>query len=167
MAAAVRNDSPARAVSLLRSERVVWLSTVGPDSHPHLVPIWFWWDGTSVFIASKPNARKIRNLRLNPACMLAIGDADDDFDVALVEARAELTSIPTRSLMQLGLLAKYRERMLAVGLAPVEFEATYSQVIRVTPTRWLPWHGRTPRMGSPLPAPMSSMELTTPASPGA
>jgi hypothetical protein len=36
--------------------------------------------------------------------------------------------------------------MAAMGLSPDQFVATYSQVIRITPTRTIPWHGRsTPR----------------------
>jgi hypothetical protein len=33
--------------------------------------------------------------------------------------------------------------MAGIGLSPTEFLATYSQVIRIVPTRFLPWHGRT------------------------
>ena len=142
MGAAVREDETTRLDGLLRTEPVVWLSTVQPDGRPHLVPIWFWWDGVSVLIASKPHARKIGNLRENPHCMLAIGDAAADFDVALVEARAEVTEIPTSALLDEGLLVKYADRMEQVGLPRAEFEATYSQVIRITPTRCLPWRGR-------------------------
>ena len=142
MGAAMR-DEATRLDRLLRTEPVVWLSTVRPDGRPHLVPIWFLWDGTSVLIASKPHARKVGNLRENPECMLAVGDADDDFDIALIEARAEVTSIPTGSLLEAGLLSKYGDRMRAAGLAKDEFEATYSQVVRITPTRCLSWRGRT------------------------
>jgi PPOX class probable F420-dependent enzyme len=139
------DDAAARADCLLRTERVVWLSTVCPDGRPHLVPIWFWWDGMSLLIASKPNARKIANLRAHPECMLAIGDAEADFDVALIEARAELTPIPTGALLEAGLLDKYHDKMAGIGLSPTEFAATYSQVIRIAPIRCLRWHGRTPR----------------------
>ena len=56
-----RNVSPAassRIDRLLRQEPVVWLSSVRPDGRPHVVPIWFSWDGGQVLIASKPNAQK-------------------------------------------------------------------------------------------------------------
>ena len=33
--------------------------------------------------------------------------------------------------------------MASIGLTPDEFLATYTQVIRIVPTRYLPWHGRT------------------------
>jgi hypothetical protein len=39
--------------------------------------------------------------------------------------------------------------MAAVGLTPDEFLDTYSQIIRIVPTRLLPWHGRTPRRPDP------------------
>jgi hypothetical protein len=38
--------------------------------------------------------------------------------------------------------------MAAIGLTMAEFEATYRQVIRVTPTRPLPWRGRGDQPGS-------------------
>lgn len=124
----------------------MWLSSVRPDGRPHLIPIWFWWDGEAVLFASKPEACKIANLRANADCMLAIGDPEDDFDVALIEARADFVSMPTHELLASGLLAKYRDRMQAVGLTPATFAGTYSQVVRIVPTRWLPWHGRTARV---------------------
>ena len=135
----------ARVETLLDREAIVWLSTVRPDGRPHLIPIWFLWDGDAVLFASKPQACKVANLRAKAECMLAVGDPMADFDVALIEARAELASMTTFELLAAGLLAKYGERMRAADLTAGTFAETYSQVIRVVPTRWLPWHGRTER----------------------
>jgi len=135
--------SVARIDRLLHSERVVWLSTVNADGTPHLVPIWFSWDGEALLIASKPNAKKVANLRINPAVMLALGEPDDDFDVGLVEGIAELPTEPAAAVLPAGHLAKYRRQMAAIGLSADEFLATYTQVIRIRPTRYLRWHGRT------------------------
>ena len=136
----------ARVESLLDREAIVWLSTVRPDGRPHLIPIWFLWDGDAVLFASKPQACKVANLRSRADCMLAVGDPMADFDVALIEARAELASMSTIELLAAGLLAKYDERMRAADLTAGAFAETYSQVVRVVPTRWLPWHGRTERV---------------------
>ena len=87
MNAATAALAEARLDRFLTSEPVVWLSTVRPDGAPHLVPIWFTWDGTSLLVFSKPGAQKVRNLRANPVAMLALGEPEDDFDVALAEAR--------------------------------------------------------------------------------
>ena len=141
-------DSPTlaalRVQRFLETEPVVWLSSVRGNGAPHLVPTWFAWDGESIVIRSKPEAAKVRNLRRDPRAMLALGDADDDFDVGLLEARADVVEHPTE--LPSPFLAKYRDRIAALGLTPTEFAATYSATIRLTPARALDWHGRsTPR----------------------
>jgi PPOX class probable F420-dependent enzyme len=133
----------ARIDRMLQTENVVWLSTVSPDGRPHLVPIWFSWDGETVLIASKPHAKKIANLRANASVMLALGEPDDDFDVGMIQGTAELLDEPAAAVLPAAHLAKYRTQMAAIGLTPEEFLRTYSQVIRIRPTRFLPWHGRT------------------------
>jgi PPOX class probable F420-dependent enzyme len=136
--------SPAARIDrLLRSEPVMWMSTVRPDGSPHLIPIWFSWDGQAILVASKPTAQKIRNIRVNPVVMLALGQPEEDFDVGLLEGRAELVDAPAAELLPVSHLRKYRAAMASIGLTPEEFLATYTQVIRIVPTRYLPWHGRT------------------------
>jgi PPOX class probable F420-dependent enzyme len=133
----------ARIDGLLRTESTVWLSTANRDATPHVVPIWFSWDGERLFVASKPHARKVGDLRDNPRLMVALGEPDEDFDVGLVEAVAELPSATTAELLPAGHLEKYADRMRAIGLTHEEYLATYSQPILIHPTRFLPWHGRT------------------------
>jgi PPOX class probable F420-dependent enzyme len=140
---AAHRAAAARIARLLDAEPVVWLSTVRPDGMPHLVPIWFSWDGESVLIASKPHAKKVANLRANPRVMLALGEPEDDFDVGLVEGVAEIVDAPSSDVLPSTHLAKYRREMATIGLSRDEYLATYSLVIRVRPTRFLPWHGRT------------------------
>jgi PPOX class probable F420-dependent enzyme len=142
MNAEARHDPADRIDRLLESEPIVWLSTVRPDGTPHLVPIWFSWDGERLFVASKPEARKVRNLRENPKLMLALGEPDDDFDVGLVEAEAELPGETTEELLPAGHFDKYRERMAMIGLDEATYVRQYSQPILIKPTRFLPWQGR-------------------------
>lgn len=151
----------ARVRRFLEQEPVVWLSTVRPDGAPHLVPIWFWWDGEALLIFSKPNAQKVRNLRARPSVMLALGDADDDFDVGMLEGTAELLDRPTREVIPAGHLAKYARQLAAQGLTAEEYAATYSQVLRIVPSRALGWHGRAiPRSARLAGAP--SISITEP-----
>ena len=140
-------DHAARAAAridrMLHREPVIWLSSVCPDGAPHLVPIWFSWDGEAIVIASKPHAKKVANLRHNPSVMLALGEPEDDFDVGMLQGIAELPSEPAADLLPASHFTKYRDQLAAIGLGRHEFLATYSQVIRIRPTRFLPWHGRT------------------------
>jgi PPOX class probable F420-dependent enzyme len=149
----------ARLQRFLEREPVVWLSTVRPDGTPHLVPIWFWWDGEALLVFSKPGARKVRNLRANPSVMLALGDAEDDFDVGLMEGRAELLDRPTRDVLPAAHLAKYADQLASIGVSAADYAATYSQVIRIVPREFLRWHGRTtPRSVRLAGAPAASLE---------
>ena len=144
-------DSTAAAIRVerfLETEPVIWLSSIRPDGAPHLVPTWFAWDGEAIIIRSKANAKKARNLALDPRAMVALGDAEDDFDVGLLEARAEVTigADGPPAPLPAAFVAKYRERIAELGLSQAEFAVTYPATIRLIPARALGWHGRsTPR----------------------
>jgi hypothetical protein len=60
-----------------------------------------------------------------------------------VEGIAEIVDAPAGDVLPPAHLAKYRDEMATIGLSREEYLATYSLVIRVRPTRFLPWHGRT------------------------
>ncbi len=130
------------ALPLLHAAPIAWLSTVRPDGRPHVVPTWFSWDGTSFLLFSKPGAVKVRNIRRVPHVMLAIGDPLADFDVQLIEGEAVLLDAPAAEVMPAGHLGRYRAWLEAIGLDRDEYVATYSQAIRIRPTRFLPWRGR-------------------------
>ena len=53
----------------LHRDRVVWLGSVQDDGSPHLVPVWFHWDGEQIVAFSKPNARGFR--RPHGSCVRA------------------------------------------------------------------------------------------------
>ena len=62
--------SPRPGIALdrrIRSETVIWLTTVSAEGRPHIVPIWFSWDGRTFLVFTKPGAKKVRNIRSNPA----------------------------------------------------------------------------------------------------
>src|SRR5690242_8658484 len=130
-----------RVLPMLTGERVVWLSTVRPDGTPHLVPTWFLWDGDALLVWSKPNAVKVRNLRANPRLMVAVGDPRADFNVGLIEATADL-SAPGATTIPDAFFAKYARELADARFAMAEFRATYTQALRIEPTRFVAWHGR-------------------------
>src|SRR5690349_12857681 len=64
----------AHTAERLRAEEILWLASVRPDGRPHLVPVWFLWEGETILIFSKPENQKIRNLRQNPAVSVSLDD---------------------------------------------------------------------------------------------
>ena len=142
-----------RVRPMLEDERVVWLSTVGEDGCPHLVPTWFWWDGEALVVYSKPEAVKVRNLRANRRLMVAVGHPDEDFAVGLIEAVAELvdTAVPD------AFFGKYAADLAEASLDPHRYRAIYTQAVRVIPTRFLPWRGRSARHDLPEGGPAATV----------
>ncbi len=69
--------------------------------------------------------------------MLALGDAEDDFDIGLIEGRAELLDRPTAEVIDAARLEKYADQLGALGLTAADYASTYSQVIRITPRDFL------------------------------
>jgi len=133
---------PAGADAALRDDPVVWLSSVQRDGRPHVVPVWFHWDGERIVAFSKPHARKVDNLRDEPRVMLAVGTPGPDFEVELIEAMAELPDRPAAELMPEGFGPKYRELLRRAGLSVQRFAEVYSQPIVLRPTRFLGYGGR-------------------------
>jgi PPOX class probable F420-dependent enzyme len=134
-------DARSHADEALRRDSVVWLSSVQPNGRPHLVPVWFHWDGERIVAFSKPNARKVGNLRDQPLVMLAVGTPGPDFDVELIEATAELPEVPAEDVMPVGFGAKYRDLLRRTGLTVQRFAEVYSQPIVLRPTRFLGYGG--------------------------
>ena len=130
------------AETALRDDPVVWLSSIQADGRPHLVPVWFHWDGERIVAFSKPRARKVDNLRDEPRVMLAVGTPGPDFEVELIEATAELPDASAADLMPAGFGAKYRELLRRANLTEQRFAEVYSQPIVLRPTRFLGYGGR-------------------------
>ena len=145
-------DGPRPSIlDALEREHVLWLSTTRPDGAPHVVPLWFLWDGESIVAFSKPDAQKVRNLRIDPRAMVAIGPADASFEVELIEAVAELHNAPAS--LPAGFVNKYAALAAEAGIAFAAFADVYSQEIVIRPRRWLGWGG--PGWSRARPAPMA------------
>ena len=72
-------------------------ATATPETHqPHVVPVWFLWDGEVVWITSFKNTRKVRELRRNARCAMVIDTERNAYGVSAVlfEGEAELLTEP-------------------------------------------------------------------------
>ena len=138
-----RTHAPRRATAeaALRADPVVWLSSVQHNGNPHVVPVWFHWDGREIVAFSKPHARKVQNLRQHPRVMLAVGTPGPEFEVELIEADAELPDAPASELIPNDFGAKYRDLLQRAGLTLQRYAEVYSQAIVLRPTRFLGYGG--------------------------
>jgi PPOX class probable F420-dependent enzyme len=131
------NPDEAHVDQRLRENIILWLGSVRPDGRPHMVPVWFLWDGATILIFSQPSSQKIRNLRQNPRIVLALDDTDDGEDVITIEGTAELLAEPEITAGLPAYAAKYERHIRDIGLTPEAMALSYSQAIRITPTRFV------------------------------
>ena len=122
----------------LRRELIIWLSTVRSDGRPHLVPVWYLWDGHTLLIFSEPSAQKVRNLRHSRQVVLALDTADEGEDVVIVEGEATLLRAGTIDCTLPAYVEKYARLMARIGTSPARMAARYTQAIQITPARFLP-----------------------------
>lgn len=66
-----------------------WVVTASASARPHAMPVWGVWlaDTDRFWFSCSPNARKARNIRENPQCVVTV---DDTVECVSVEGRARL-----------------------------------------------------------------------------
>lgn len=82
----VRNQRRGRAIAMtggevdafLDDERTCRIATVGSDGAPHVVPLWFVWDGEHVWLNSLVRSQRWTDLERDPRVSLVV-DAGVDF----------------------------------------------------------------------------------------
>lgn len=78
------------------------IATVDPQTmQPHVVPVWYLWDGKEIWVSGYRSSRKFRELELNKKCAIVIDDGDEnhEFSGVLLEGEAVLVTEP-RSLVE-------------------------------------------------------------------
>jgi nitroimidazol reductase NimA-like FMN-containing flavoprotein (pyridoxamine 5'-phosphate oxidase superfamily) len=133
--------------ALMARPVIARLATCSKKTHrPHVVPVWFLWDGSAIWISSFRSTRKVVDLQENPFCSIAVDTAESgvDFEAVILEGQAELvtgpedflqdmtTRIYTRYLGPEGVLAPdpqswiHDPENLLIKLAPKKIMSWYS-----------------------------------------
>ena len=127
----------AHILERLGRDIIVWLVSVRPDGRPHTVPVWFLWEeGGTLLLFSKPD-QKIRNLRANPAVVIALDDTKGGNDPIVFEGTAALLEVGSLASLAPAYAAKYQAELDEMKWTAESMAAEYNQPIRITPTRWL------------------------------
>ena len=119
----------------LREDLILWLGSVRPDGRPHLVYVFFLWDGKHILIFSEPTSQKIHNVQHNSNVTLALDGTKNGEDMVILEGKAELLHDPAVNPTLPAYAAKYDSLLKRVGLTPEAMAAVYSQALLIIPTR--------------------------------
>jgi PPOX class probable F420-dependent enzyme len=72
------------------------MATAGTDGRPHVVPVWYAWDGVTLWISSFASTRKVKQLRKNPYISVAVdvSGAGEQTGGVILEGAVELVTEP-------------------------------------------------------------------------
>jgi PPOX class probable F420-dependent enzyme len=122
----------------LTGEEVAWLTTAGADGQPQSSPVWFVWDGGSLWLRSQAAAGKVRNIEANPRVAFHLADDGHGGNILTIEGAASLEEPPAELLD--AYIAKYEDAIRdALQTTPEQLAADYPITIRITPTRTRAW----------------------------
>jgi PPOX class probable F420-dependent enzyme len=128
-----------RAARRLRHEIIGWLTTVTSDGAPRPVPVWFLWDGAgSMVLYSRPDKRKLQNIAGNPRVSLSLDSDGVDADIVICWGKARVSDDPPATEVP-DYVAKYADRIAALGWTPESFAADFSVPLRIDLTRIHGW----------------------------
>jgi nitroimidazol reductase NimA-like FMN-containing flavoprotein (pyridoxamine 5'-phosphate oxidase superfamily) len=86
-------DKQALVNALLAQPVLARLATANPLTlQPHVVPVWFWWDGEAVWISAFNSTRKVKDLQKNLRCAVLVEPKEETPGLMgiLFEGQAEL-----------------------------------------------------------------------------
>ncbi len=77
----------------LRSQRTCRVATVRSDGAPHVTPLWFAWDGTSLWLTSIVKSQRWVDLQSDPRISVIVDTGDDYMELRGVELRGSATPV--------------------------------------------------------------------------
>jgi PPOX class probable F420-dependent enzyme len=129
----------------LADHRVVSVATIGPHGRPHLVPLWYTVDGTTLRGWTYAKSQKAKNLERDPRATLQVEDGElyQELRGVMMECDVEIEREP-RKVATYG-IALF-ERFVPVDdnvTAMVEGQAPKRIGLTFHPTRIVSWdHGK-------------------------
>ncbi|MFF6780764.1 pyridoxamine 5'-phosphate oxidase family protein [Streptomyces sp. NPDC012510] len=141
---------PAELDAFLSAQRTCRVATVSSDGAPHVSPLWFVWDGTSLWLYSITRSKRWAALRRDPRCAVVVDAGEEYGELRGVElsgsvdfiGEAPRTGEPNNELAEV-------ERLFArknFGLDEMPHDGRHAW-LRLTPGAITSWDFR--KLGSP------------------
>jgi len=131
--------------SFLEQPLIARLATADRNGQPHVVPVWYLWDGESIWISSYETTNKVRDIKENPAISVVIdvtGDAGMTRAVVF-EGKAELVREPRDFLREqfTRIYQRYLGKEGVLGADPqVWIKDPQNLLICLTPEKTMTWN---------------------------
>jgi len=124
------------AERLLRTERIVWLTTVSAAGTPQPNAVWFFWDGDTALMYSIPNQAKLKNIARNPNVALNLDSKKHGDGIVILTGSAAVDTHAPPLNKNRAYMAKYRTEIARLKLGtPAKMASEYSVAVRITPNK--------------------------------
>ena len=139
-------EKKALAEGLLSQPVLARIATANLQTgQPHVVPLWYLWDGASIWISGFRSTRKFRELLANPRCAVLVEPADpkaSKIQAVLFEGDAEVLTTP-RELVEEMSTRIYLRYLGEEGVKAADPQSWIHDdenlVVRLTPQRVITW----------------------------
>lgn len=86
--------------AFLAEPLIARMATADKSGQPHVVPVWFAWDGSALWVSAFSSTRKVKDLEENPLISVAIDETKDNdaTRAVILEGKAELLREPAEFL---------------------------------------------------------------------
>jgi nitroimidazol reductase NimA-like FMN-containing flavoprotein (pyridoxamine 5'-phosphate oxidase superfamily) len=145
MANIIQSDRRGLIEAVLAEPVLARLATTNPSTmQPHVVPVWFMWDGSNVWISSFMSTRKIRELKHNPqgAVLIESKQEGSKLTAVLLEGTVELVSVPREVVSNIASRI-YVRYLGSEGVKDPEPQSWLNDpenlLIKLTPRRIISW----------------------------
>ncbi len=131
--------------SFLEEPLIARMATADASGQPHAVPVWYGWDGESIWISSYRNTRKVADLQQNPKISIVIDVAGDagGTKAVIFEGAVSLVKEP-RDLLRKQFIWIYTRYMGEEGVKAEDpqrwIEDPHNLLIKLTPATVTTWH---------------------------
>ncbi len=132
-------ERKAKMDAFLTAPLLARFATASPETlQPHVVPVWYEWDGATLWISSYESTRKIGELRDNPKCavVMDVAESVDGVSAVVFEGQAELITEPREFVrdMALRIYTRYMGPEGVLAPDPQEWaNSAENLIIKVTP----------------------------------
>ena len=129
----------------LSTPKVARIATI-QDGKPHVVPVWYYYDGTNILVSTTKGARKAKNLQTYPNVSITIDDVEGKLeDISFLNAKAVIVEGigELKDDINNSFARKMYERYVgkdALGNPMVQFSVNLPRCILVVkPTKIISW----------------------------
>lgn len=136
--------SDTKVKRLLESRYIASFATHNPNGSIHIVAVWFWFDGTDIYVATASRSRKARNLQANQQVSLMVDSRDPAASYGVtVTGSAQLLSGESSRRCNAEIHRKYlSEAALADPKVGPLFAGWDDISVRLVPTSAIVWDMR-------------------------